>query len=182
MSDNFPVMGVVLVGLMSWITAGILLEEPKPDESSFIFGSAHEHALISVKIFGDEFDFSTIEYQLQSPFIHFENSNGHVIHRHSNGATIGYFFETMNLKLFSNCLIFNNKVEFCSDDEYTLKFYINGKKVDDLRDYQIIEGDLILISYGAENQKEIEKQLAELESKDFPFQLRERNNEYLDNF
>ena len=161
---------------MSSITLGILLEESKTDDSTFVFGSAHEHASISVKILGDEFDFTKPEFQLQSRFIHFENYDGYVIHRHSKDVTIGYLFETLNIGLTSDCIVYPDRTKFCSNENNTLKFYINGKKVDDLRDYLIFDGDLILISYGSENQEEITKQLAELKSRGFPFKLR---NDYL---
>ena len=63
MKTKISVTWIVLLGLMSSITLGVLLEEAKTDESTFIFGSAHEHASISVKIFGDEFDFTKPEFQ-----------------------------------------------------------------------------------------------------------------------
>ena len=182
MKTKIPITWIVLIGLMSSITLGILLEESKTDDSTFIFGSAHEHASISVKIFGDEFDFTKPEFQLQSHFIHLENSNGYVIHRHSNDVPLDYFFETLNIGLKSDCIVFNDITEYCSNEDYTLKFYINGKQVDDLRDYLIINGDLILISYGSENQDEVAEQFAELKSRGFPFELREKNRDYLPKF
>ena len=163
------------------ITIGILYEESKTDDSTFVFGSAHEHSSISIMIFGHELDFTKREFQLQSYFIHLENSNGYVIHRHSKDVTMEYFFETLNLGLLPNCIVLNDGKKFCTDKDYTLKFYINEKKIDDLGDYLIFDGDLILISYGAENQVEIEQQLADLKSRDFPFKLKEKNNDNLSN-
>jgi len=179
---KFPVTWIILIGLMSSITLGILLEESKTDDSSFIFGSAHEHASISVIIFDDQFDLTKPNFQLQSSFIHLENSDGYVIHRHSKDATFGYFFETLNLRLLSDCILFNDRTKFCSNEDYTLKFYINEKKVDDLRNYLIFDGDFILISYGPENQEKVADQLEELESRGFPFKLREKNNDNLPKF
>ncbi len=182
MKTKIPVTWIVLLGLMSSITLGILLEQPKTaSHSTFVFGSAHEHASISVKIFDDPFDFSQERFQLQSSFIHLENNNGYVIHRHSVGVTIGYLFETLNLGLLKDCFVFQHGKEFCSNDDYTLKFYINEKRVDGVRDYIIFEGDLILISYGAETQDEIERQFAEQNKRGFPFQIRERNSNNLSN-
>ena len=87
-------------------------------------------------------------------------------------------FETLNIGLLSDCIVFHDGTKFCSNEEYTLKFYINGKKVDELRDYIIFDGDLILISYGSENQKEIAEELAELKSRGFPFKFKEKNNDF----
>ena len=79
------------------------------------------------------------------------------------------------------CFVFHDGKEFCSNDDYTLKFYINEKRVDDLRDYLIFDGDFILISYGAETQEEIERQFTEQRDRGFPFQLRERGSNNLAN-
>ncbi len=181
MNTKIPVTWIVLLTLMSAITIGVLLEEPKIEGSNFVFGSAHEHASIYVKIFDDPFDLTQQRFQLQSPFIHLENNNGYVIHRHSVGVTIGYLFQTLNLGLTQDCFVFHDGKEFCSNDDYTLKFYINERQVDDLRDYLIIDGDFILISYGAETQEEIDRQFAEQKERDFPFKLREKNSNNLSN-
>lgn len=179
MNSKFPLIWIVLLGLMTSITIGVLYDEYKNDESRFIFGSAHEHASISIKIFGDEFDLTKQAFQLQSPFIHLENFDGHVIHRHSQYVTIGYLFKTLNLGLTKDCLVIPDGEKFCSNREYTLKFYVNEKKVRDLQDYLIFDGDFILISYGSESQEQIEVQLKELKDKGFPFKLREQVDNYL---
>lgn len=131
-----------------------------------VLRDAHEHASILVKISGDKFDFSGIQFQLMSPWIHFEGSNGNTIHRHSNGITLGYLFDTLHLGLSQNCFVFHDKREFCTNDGQELKFYINGEKVSDIQDYEIFDNDKILISYGSETPEEIEEQLAELESQE----------------
>lgn len=131
-----------------------------------VLRDAHEHASILVKISGDKFDFSGIQFQLMSPWIHFEGSNGNTIHRHSNGITLGYLFDTLHLGLSQDCFVFHDKREFCTNDNYELKFYINGEKVSDIQDYEIFDNDKILISYGSETLEEIKEQLAELESQE----------------
>ena len=181
MKIKIPVTWIVLLGLMSAITVGVLLEPKTTSYDTFVFGSAHEHASISVKIFNDEFDFTKPEFQLQSHFIHLENNNGYVVHRHSDTVPIGFLFQTLNLGLTQNCFEFQDGKEFCSNDNYALKFYINEKRVDDLRDYLIFDGDFILISYGAETLDEIKKQFKEQKQRGFPFQLREENRNNLSN-
>lgn len=141
--------------------------ESVPDvPAGSVLRDAHEHASILVKISGDKFDFSGIQFQLMSPWIHFEGSNGNTIHRHSNGITLGYLFDTLHLGLSQDCFVFHDKREFCTNDDYELKFYINGEKVSDIRDYEIFDNDKILISYGSETPEEVEEQLAELESQE----------------
>jgi hypothetical protein len=182
MKTKIPVTWIVLLGLMSSITLGILLEQPKTaSHSTFVFGSAHEHASLLVKIHDDPFDFTQEQFQLQSPFIHLENNNGIVIHRHSEGITMGYFFETLNLGLTPDCFTFDDGRKFCTNDNYSLKYYVNERQVDDIKDYIIFEGDYILISYGSETPEEIKKQFEEQKERGFPFQLRERNSNNLSN-
>ncbi len=180
MNTKLPLTWIVLLGLMLGITIGALVE-PKTDYSTFAVGSAHEHASLFVKIHDDPFDLSKERFQLRNAFVHLENNNGIVIHRHSQGITMEYFFETLNLGLTQNCFTFDDGRKFCTNDDYSLKFYINERQVDDLRDYIIFEGDYILISYGDETQEEIEQQFVEQKQRGFPFQLRERNNNNLSN-
>lgn len=181
MSSKFSVTWIVLLGLMLGITIAAVMDSQKIDNSNFIFGSAHEHASLAVKIHGDSFDFSLEQYQLQSPFIHLENNNGYVVHRHSVGVTIGYLFETLNFELSKECLVIDDGRKFCTDNVDSLKFFINGRQVVDIRDYIIFDGDLILISYGDETQNELEQQFKEQIERGFPFQIRERNNGNLAN-
>ncbi len=180
MNTKLPLTWIVLLGLMLAISVAALLE-PKPEYNTFVFGSAHEHASLLVKIHDDPFDFTQEQFQLQSPFIHLENDNGYVIHRHSEGITLENLFQTLNLGLTPDCFTFDDGRKFCTNDDYSLKFYINEKKVDDLRDYQIFDGDYILISYGAETLDEIKKQFKEQKERGFPFKLREGNSNNLSN-
>ena len=62
------------------------------------------------------------------------------------------------------CFRFQDGRSFCTNDDYSLLYYINGEKVDDIRDYEVMEDDRILISYGAETPEEIEQQLTDLEN------------------
>ncbi len=182
MKHDFPVTWTVLFALMVGITVSVIVnEDQKIDSSAFVFGSAHEHASITVKIHDDPFDFTQERFQLQSPFIHLENNNGYVIHRHSQGVTLGYLFQTLNLQVSKDCFIFDDGRKFCTNDNYSLKFYINDRQVDDIRDYLIFDGDYILISYGDETQEGIKKQLKELKERGFPFHIRERNGNNLAN-
>ena len=125
-------------------------------------GDEHIHASMLVKIFGDKFDFSTPNYQVTTPWIHFENSDGDTVHRHSTGVELEFMFNSMKLAVDENCFIFPDGRQFCNNDDYTLKFYINDKRVADIASYVIQDNDRILISYGNEDQLAIEKQLAEL--------------------
>ena len=127
-------------------------------------GDEHDHASILVRIFGDKFDFSVPTYQIKSSWIHFEESDGSTIHRHSSGVELGYLFDTINIGIDNKCYIFPDGRQFCTNEDYSLKYYINHQRVNDVYDYVFEDGDRILITYGSETPEQIEMQLRELDS------------------
>jgi hypothetical protein len=135
---------------------------PGGPENTGVLGSEHTHAVISVKIFGDSFDFSAPAYQIKSSWIHFEGRDGTTIHKHATGVTLGYLFETLSLGLDDQCFVFQDGRSFCSNEDYKLSFFVNGEQLPDIRELEIVEDDRILITYGAETPEEIQSQLLEL--------------------
>lgn len=132
--------------------------------STGTLGDEHEHAAMNVIIFGDKFDFSTPTYQVKNRYIQFEDRNGETIHRHAPNVTIGYLFETLNIRFTDKCFIFPDKREFCTNNDYSLKLYVNHLKVPSLSNYVLQDDDRILISYGNENSMQIKAQLASVDS------------------
>ena len=135
---------------------------PGAPENAGKLGDEHIHASLLVSIFGDKFDFSTPNYQVKTPWIHFENQDGDTIHRHSTGVELEFLFNSMSVGVDENCFVFPDGRQFCNNEDYSLKFYINQQLVKDIRQYVIQEDDRILITYGNEDQLAIDKQLAEL--------------------
>ena len=127
-------------------------------------GDEHEHASLLVRIFGDKFDFGVPSYQIKSSWIHFEESDGTTIHRHSSGVNLAYLFDSLNIGIDDECFNFPDGRQFCTNEDYSIKYFINHEMVDDIRDYVIKDDDRILISYGSESQEEIEEQLLELDA------------------
>ena len=154
----------LIVGYSVYLFATMTQTAPGGPENAGPLGSEHSHAGILVKIFGDTFDFSAPAYQIKSSWIHFEGNDGSTIHKHATGVKLGYLFDTLGLGLDDQCYEFQDGRSFCTNEDYTLRFFINGEKVSDVRDYEIQEDDKILISYGAETPEEIESQLLELEA------------------
>ena len=135
---------------------------PGAPENAGKLGAEHIHASMLVKIFGDKFDFSTPNYQVKTPWIHFENQDGDTIHRHSTGVELEFLFNSMNIAVDDKCFVFPDGRQFCTNEDYSLKFYVNQQLVKDLREYIVQEDDRILITYGNEDQLAIDSQLAEL--------------------
>ncbi len=156
----------VIVGYSVFLFATMSQNAPGGPENAGPLGSEHSHAGILVKIFGDTFDFSAPSYQIKSSWIHFEGNDGTTIHKHATGVTLGWLFDTLNLGLDDQCYEFADGRSFCTNEDYSLRIFINGEPVTGIRDYEISEDDKILISYGAETEDEIESQLLELEAQE----------------
>ena len=135
---------------------------PGAPENAGKLGDEHIHASLLVSIFGDKFDFSTPNYQVKTPWIHFENQDGDTIHRHSTGVELEFLFNSMSVGVNENCFVFPDGRQFCNNEDYSLKFYINQQLVEDISKYIVQEDDRILITYGNEDQLAIDQQLAEL--------------------
>ena len=155
---------VLIVGYSGYLFVTMDASAPGAPPGAGKLGDQHEHASLLVKIFTDKFDFSVPSYQIKSSWIHFEESDGTTIHRHASGVTLGYLFQTINIGIDSNCYAFPDGRQFCTNEDYSLKYYINHQIVNDINDYVLQDGDRILITYGAETPEQIEEQLKELDS------------------
>ena len=162
-------MILFVIGLVS-ITLLLIYQQAqpqKPDPDSLfapVINEIHQHATILVRIFGDKFDFNIPRYQNISYWMNFEAPYDDIIHIHSDRDTIGFLYETLNFKIDDQCFIFPDGRDFCTDKKYSLKYFVNGIQVPGISDYDVIDGDRILISYGPETKEELNLQLEELNS------------------
>ena len=164
MATAILVLIALIVGYAGFVFVTSDTNAPGAPPGAGKLGDEHIHASILVRIFGDKFDFSVPTYQIKSSWIHFEESDGATIHRHSSGVELGYLFDTINIGIDNKCYIFPDGRQFCSNEDYSLKYYINHKLVNDVYDYVFEDGDRILITYGSETPEQIEMQLRELDS------------------
>jgi hypothetical protein len=118
------------------------------------FGSEHSHAAITIFVNGELINFGHPKFQLTSKYIHFENNNPYLIHKHATGVPLEMLFASMGMKLTSECFILNSFSDsetgrFCSNYDQTLSFYVNGKPYNsDLSQFVFEHNDRILISFG----------------------------------
>ena len=154
----------VIVGYSSYVFVTMDSNVPGAPPGAGKLGDEHVHSSLLVRIFGDKFDFAVPSYQIKSSWIHFEDSDGTTIHRHSSGVTLGYLFDSINIGIDSQCFVFPDGRQFCTNEDYSLKYYINHQPVPDIQDYIFEDGDRILISFGSETPEQIEEQLLELDS------------------
>lgn len=130
------------------------------------FGSEHSHAALAVFVNGNQLDFAISQFQLQSKYIHFENDNPYLIHKHATDVPLDMLFASVRLAISFDCIEVNYKTniseKYCTDSENSMTFLINGKPHPNINLYEIRHDDRILISFG--DSKLISEQLKYLES------------------
>lgn len=119
------------------------------------FGSDHSHAAIVVITNGKQVNFGQEQFQLTSKYIHFENQNPYLIHKHATGVPLEMLFASFEINI-DNCML--NETESCKD----IVVYLNGEKYhSNISQYEVNHNDRILIF---SDEQSILKHLADLES------------------
>jgi hypothetical protein len=103
--------------------------------------------------------FTPARYHNQSEDIYIEASNPYIIHVKKENLTWADFFKTLPMKLEKDCILTGTKETFCTNSEKSLKFYINGNSDPTALNRSINQGDQLLVSYGNENESQIQAQL-----------------------
>jgi len=155
------VLGLIIAAVV--IAGNIFLERQGVPEIGVV-GDVHYHADFKVYLNAVAYDFAQEKYMSTenkslSNFAHFHDLNGNIIHKHASGITLGFFLETLGLKLNETCLILDDGTSYCDDDQKELKLYVNGKHNDEFDTYDIQDEDRILLSFGDESEDEIKEQI-----------------------
>lgn len=103
--------------------------------------------------------FTDPKYHNQSEDVFIEAQNPNIVKVKKDGITWNVFFKTLPFSLTHECLVTGTKQTFCSGANGVLKFYRNGELVQDLLNQKIQQNDQVLVSFGNENEFEIQKQL-----------------------
>lgn len=106
--------------------------------------------------------FTDPKYHNRSADVFLQSQNPNVIQVRKAGITWGDFFQTLPLKLTSTCLTTGTGQTFCSNQQGTLKFYLNGTLAKNFLETEIKNGDGALITFGNETEVEIAKQLKQI--------------------
>jgi len=72
------------------------------------YGSDHSHAAIAVFVDGEQLNFGMPQFQLSSRYIHFENHNPYLIHKHATGVPLEMLFVSFGMKITPDCIIFES--------------------------------------------------------------------------
>lgn len=129
-----------------------------------ILGSQHIHADFKVYVDGQALDFAKPEYFMKSSVLHVDSNQNKqdssgVLHMHAKNVPLWLFFKSLGFSLQKDSLILADGRILKNENGNTLKFYLNGQKVDELVDYVFLPSDKLLISYGPENDPNIKSQI-----------------------
>ncbi|KAF6244563.1 hypothetical protein [Nitrosopumilus sp. b2] len=131
------------------------------------YGSDHAHAAILVVVDGEQLNFGLPQFQLSSKYIHFEDHNPYLIHKHATGVPLEMLFVSMGLEVSEKCIFVEydfskNTNEFCAEGKKSVQVYLNGQRFpSDISQYEIKHNDRILITL---DEKSISKHLKYLDS------------------
>jgi len=134
------------------------------------YGSEHAHAAIVIFVDNEQLNFGLPQFQVSSRYIHFENHNPHIIHKHATNVPLDMLFTSFGMKVTPDCMLLDDDkfseikiTMFCNGPEKSLVFYVNGEKYySDISQYVLDHNDRILISFGS--AESISKHLSYLES------------------
>lgn len=107
-------------------------------------------------------DFSSSKYHNQSKDVFTQSDNPNIIYVKKKGITWNDFFKTLPMGLSKDCLTTGTGQKFCTNEDGSLKFYLNGKRDDNVLSKEIKNGDQALITYGNESEEEIKEQFQKI--------------------
>lgn len=116
-------------------------------------GSAHAHISMLIFVGGTVVNFCEQRFMLRSQFVHFEDNNCTVIHKHATGVTLPVFFKTIGVELSETCMKLPlPDGQHCNDSVNHLRVVVNGAEVSipDLSYYELRNNDHVLVNYGPE--------------------------------
>ena len=166
---NILILVLLVLFLWQWLSKGNLTNQlnnlaKENNQLHSLSGigtlkSTHMHSDIKVYINGKAINFSQRKYQLTTSFIHFEDAIGDVVHIHATGMAMGHLFKSLGGDLSNNCVIMEGQA-YCNDKDKKLKLYVNGQPNSEFSNYIMQDLDKILVSYGANTDSEIQKQIS----------------------
>jgi hypothetical protein len=143
----------------------------------------HTHADFAVWVNGMHLNFTGAQYMSGlsadagthptdgfRKFLHLHDGNGHVMHRHKPGLTLGEFFASLGLPMEAQCMTLDAtqfaaldagwKADFaiqnklCTNGKFHWMMYVNGTAAAFDAAYAPADGDKILLTYDAADTHE----------------------------
>ncbi len=165
---SIGILGLALAGFFFY-QATKVAQNPDPN---------HTHADFAIWVNGTHLDFSGDQYMSGistdpnshpteglKKYLHLHDGNGHVMHRHKPGLTVGEFLGSIGVPATAECITidqtqfakldagwvsdFGVKPELCNNGKFHWSMIVNGTLQELNPEYDFQDGDKILFSYGA---------------------------------
>ena len=152
---------VFLIGMFYFINSKQLEQEPSDQSQQATTSSENVDYKASFAIYtnGTFRIFTDPKYHNLSEDVYIDSSNPNIVNVKKANTTWNDFFKTLPMQLEKNCLITGTKQTFCTNEEYTLQFYLNGEQNQSALDQVISPGDKLLVTYEKENAATILEQI-----------------------
>lgn len=129
-----------------------------------VLNSAHNHADLNIYIDSQRLILADAKNYMKSAFLHIDNNQNlndanSVLHMHAKNVPLWLFFKSLGMNLTKDSLKLANGQVFKNGNGKTLKFYLNGQKVDELANYSFQPLDKLLISFGPDNDPNVQEQI-----------------------
>lgn len=95
------------------------------------------------------------------PYLHLHDGNGHLIHRHKPGLSIGTFFASLGLDMTPECFQWDSDHRDCNREGQRWRMFVHGEEVPVDPGYVFADGDNILLTYDTGDMR-IEEQLRQM--------------------
>ena len=138
--------------------------------------ATHQHANFALVIRGQQFDFGRPQFLStdnddKSAVTHLHQPRYTVVHVHRTATAWNEFLKSVGIELQDStsalpgvksdkaCLTLPDGQKLCTSGLETLKFYVNGTKVDGIAFSGISDLDRVLVSFGSEQEEEVIQQI-----------------------
>lgn len=157
----------------AWLLLGVLLGALTIVAVHFFTisdDSVHYHANFGLYINGERDEFKGFGFyeevsscggnNLNNPKIrtHLHDNKNALVHVHDDAATWGHFFANLGYSLGDTVLETRKGVYVNGQDGNTLQFRLNGKPIDSVANKTIGDKDILLVTYGDEDEARIKQQ------------------------
>ena len=156
-------IGVVCAGIIGLIIS----PTSSPHQATHGQPYVHVHADFAMILDHELVDFTDDRYQshadaVKHPSLHLHNNDGHIIHRHAEGVTLGDFFSSLGFSISDTLIITDAGGEYRATDHERVLFFVNGHQKTGIADYVIADEDQLLIYFGDPSDDRITTYLANL--------------------
>lgn len=152
---------ILLAATVAWINRDEA-ESPDFDQSGVntLRQPVHWHADFALFIRGQQFDFERPEFvskegEEKNPWVHIHEPRYSVVHAHREQTTWDEFLTSIGFKLTDSSITLPSGEKLESTETESLKFFVNGVRIDTLMFQDVLDLNQVLITFGPETDEDV---------------------------